>query len=267
MSIRIGIGIDNARYGSIDPDAQAFITAANITDGTQISAINTFVLTLKSGSNVWAKSQSIKPVVGGSSATHAIDLITPASQAMTFFGSPTHNANGLNFNGTSQYATSGRSNAAANTIDFSKFVNVKTDLKTTGSSNVFGCRITGSFNSLIGLERNNGNNNRFAYGFNNANTAVNVAQPFSGLVGVGRNSTTDLTRYYQGAATTYTEARQSTSLSTVQIGVGALVLDTGVASQYFEGCINFVWEGLYLDSTYYNELKAAVLAFNTTLGR
>lgn len=47
----------------VDPDAQAFITAASITDPTQQSAINQLVVDLK-GYNVWTKMKAIYPFVG-----------------------------------------------------------------------------------------------------------------------------------------------------------------------------------------------------------
>ena len=45
-------------FGGFDPDAQAFITAAGITDNTQKTAINTLVLDLK-GYLIWTKFKAI----------------------------------------------------------------------------------------------------------------------------------------------------------------------------------------------------------------
>jgi hypothetical protein len=47
---------------SVDPDAQAFITAAAITNPTQQAAINTLVVDLK-GYNVWTKMKALYPFV------------------------------------------------------------------------------------------------------------------------------------------------------------------------------------------------------------
>jgi len=54
---------------AFDPDAQAFITAASITDPTQQSAINQLVVDLK-GYNIWTKFKAIYPIVGGSASSH-----------------------------------------------------------------------------------------------------------------------------------------------------------------------------------------------------
>ena len=49
---------------TVDPDAQAFITAANITDPTQQTAIIQLVTDLKNY-NLWTKAPAIYPFVGG----------------------------------------------------------------------------------------------------------------------------------------------------------------------------------------------------------
>jgi len=63
---------------AVDPDAQAFITAAGITNPTQQSAINTLVVNLK-GYSIWTKFKAIYPVVGGSASSHAVNLKTPGN--------------------------------------------------------------------------------------------------------------------------------------------------------------------------------------------
>jgi len=94
---------------AFDPDAQAFITAAGITDNTQKSAINTLVLSLKANS-IWTKMKAIYPFVGGTATTHKFNLKNPADTdaafRLTFFGGWTHSANGAQGNGTNTYADS-----------------------------------------------------------------------------------------------------------------------------------------------------------------
>jgi hypothetical protein len=89
----------------VDPDAQAFITAAAITDPTQQSAINTLVTDLK-GYSIWTKFQAIYPVVGGSASAHAVNLKTPGTHNLTYGTGVTHSSNGMVSNGTTGYANS-----------------------------------------------------------------------------------------------------------------------------------------------------------------
>ena len=62
-----GILARAASGGGVDPDAQAFITAAGITNPTQQAAINTLVVDLK-GYNVWTKMKALYPFVGGTAS-------------------------------------------------------------------------------------------------------------------------------------------------------------------------------------------------------
>jgi len=92
--------------GSVDPDAQAFITAATITDPTQQSAINTLVVSLKAN-NLWAKMRAIYPFVGGTATTHKYNLKDPrdlnAAFRLVFNGGWTHSSNGVQGNGINNW--------------------------------------------------------------------------------------------------------------------------------------------------------------------
>lgn len=88
-----------------DPDAQAFFTAASITDNTQKSAVNTLVLSLKSA-NIWTKMKAIYPVVGGVESSHAVNLKQPGTFNLTFQTGWTHSSTGMTSNGAT-YADTG----------------------------------------------------------------------------------------------------------------------------------------------------------------
>lgn len=90
-----------------DADAQAFITAAAITDPTQQVAIDTLVKSLKSN-NIWTKMKAVYPFVGGTASAHKFNLKDPrdldAAFRLVFNGGWTHSANGATPNGTNGYA-------------------------------------------------------------------------------------------------------------------------------------------------------------------
>jgi hypothetical protein len=90
-----------------DSDAQAFITAAAITDPTQISAINNLVVGMKAD-GLWTKMKAIYPFVGGTATTHKYNLKDPrdldAAFRLVFNGGWTHSSNGATPNGTNGYA-------------------------------------------------------------------------------------------------------------------------------------------------------------------
>jgi len=91
----------------IDPDAEAFLTAAAITDPTITSAIDTLVVQLKAD-GIWTKMKALYPFVGGTASTHKYNLKDPqdtdAAFRLVFNGGWTHSANGALPNGTNGYA-------------------------------------------------------------------------------------------------------------------------------------------------------------------
>jgi hypothetical protein len=106
---RVGdtVTVEVAAGGGLDPDAEAFLTAASITDATITGAIDTLVTDLKSF-GLWNKMRAIYPFVGGTASTHKWNLKDPRdannAQRAEFFGGITHSATGADPNGTNGYA-------------------------------------------------------------------------------------------------------------------------------------------------------------------
>jgi hypothetical protein len=89
---------------AFDADAQAFITAASITDPTQQSAVNQLVLDWKAD-GIWNDIDEAYPYVGSNSTAHRYDIKSATAKG-TFFGGVTHNGNGVTFNGTTGFMSS-----------------------------------------------------------------------------------------------------------------------------------------------------------------
>jgi hypothetical protein len=79
---------------SVDPDAFRFLEIANITDPTQVAAINNLVVGLK-GSSLWDKMVAIYPFVGGTAYTHKWNLKNTTLYTVDWFGAITHDSNGI----------------------------------------------------------------------------------------------------------------------------------------------------------------------------
>lgn len=92
---------------AIDSDAQAFVSAAELSDSTQITAVDNLVINLKSA-GLWSKMKAIYPMVGGTASSHKWNLKDPrdldAAFRLQFNGGWTHNTNGITGNGTNVYA-------------------------------------------------------------------------------------------------------------------------------------------------------------------
>lgn len=101
---------------STDTDASNYIaaviaTGASLTDNQKL-AVTKFTVSRK-WFNTWSDADVIAPIVGGTAAAHAVML--KGTNSMTYANTPTHDANGIAFNGTSSYADTGfRPSIAAN---------------------------------------------------------------------------------------------------------------------------------------------------------
>ncbi len=91
-----------------DTDASNYIaaviaTGASLTDNQKL-AVTKFTVSRK-WFNTWSDADVIAPIIGGSATAHAVML--KGTNAMTYVNTPTHDANGITFNGTSSYANTG----------------------------------------------------------------------------------------------------------------------------------------------------------------
>jgi hypothetical protein len=95
-------GLTNILTPTADPNAQAFIEAAGITDPTEISAITNLVVDLKTY-NIWDKMKAIYPMVGGTATSQKYNLKNPNTFIGTFVGGWTHSSTGVTGNGVNAY--------------------------------------------------------------------------------------------------------------------------------------------------------------------
>ena len=102
--------------------AKAFISVANITDSTQITAINYLVKQLVDN-NLMSKFRVIYPMIGGDATKHRYNLVDTGAFQLTFVGGWTHGVNGTIPNGVNAYATTGfvPSTIAENNMHFSYY--------------------------------------------------------------------------------------------------------------------------------------------------
>jgi hypothetical protein len=109
---RIAIETNINNYYSVypvvsDPDAQAFVSAAELTSQTQANAVNTLVIGMKA-QGLWTKMKAIYPMVGGTASTHKFNLKNPldtnAAFRLTFSGTWVHSNTGALPNGTNAFA-------------------------------------------------------------------------------------------------------------------------------------------------------------------
>lgn len=260
-----GFGFDIFRYNPLmggiafDPDAQAFITAASITDPTQQSAVNQLVLHLK-GYSLWTKGSVILPYLGGNATAHRVNLKT-ATNGITFSGGVTHNSNGVTYNGTTGYGSVNFQTTVANQYNRSIFQYIRTQSTLDGTS------WQGAFNgtNAFGFQNTSQSTYRLlSVGLNNLaspNLSINY-----GLLGVTVTANNSSKAYNGSTVKTTNNTPNATPNSNEACYSGALN-NSGSPILYSGSNVAFEFYGDGLTDTDVSNLNTAVQTFQTTLGR
>ena len=247
----------------VDPDAQAFITAAAITNPTQQAAINTLVVDLK-GYNVWSKMKALYPFVGGTAATHKWNLKNPLDTDAAFRifwnGGVTHSSNGVQFGGVNGWGNTYLTPSTTLTLNNGSLSFYS---RTNGNSLgvEIGTRITGSDVSL-GI-----------YGTTPLSGSINT------FIDSAQLTVTDTLGFYQitrtGGGTQKVFKNTSSNLKTISATTPALTQpiylgclnNNGAAAFYSNRQCAFASIGDGLTDTEAANFYTAVQTFQTTLGR
>lgn len=244
---------------STDADAQAFITAASITDPTQQSAINTLVTDLK-GYSIWTKMKALYPLVGGTSSTHKWNLKDPrdldAAYRLVFSGGWTHSSTGALPNGTNGYADTklvAQGTLSLNSTSFGVYSRTNTDLLAPSIGN-----LTGAASAECSLWLRYSNTSYIRINGGTASTATNSNS--QGLFIANRTSSTQIIYQIRGTQSTLSNSSNSLSTNSFQLG--------GVSPNFFDTKqLAFAFIGDGLTSQNMTDLNTAVVAFQTALSR
>jgi hypothetical protein len=207
-----------------DPDAQAFLTAASITDPTITTAIDNFVVGMKTD-GLWSKMTGLYPFVGGTADTHKWNLKDPrdldAAYRLNFVGTFTHNSNGI----------TGTQNSAADTFINPSVVDNQRHMSVYVRGNDFPTPVINQYE--MGLFVAGGNewgligrySNNLAYaGFGATFTSVSSTDARGFWTGIQEVSTVRLLKN----GTQVVSASATVTNSNAKIGVGGQLTSAGV---------------------------------------
>lgn len=255
-----GILARSASGGGVDPDAQAFITAASITDPTQQSAINQLVVDLK-GYNIWSKMKALYPFVGGTAAQHKWNLKDPrdldAAFRLVFSGGVTHSANGALFNGTNGFADTKLASSgtlAQNSTHFSAYS------RTNNASG--GYIIANGSSGATGESRmfTRWFDNNLYYAVNSGTQLVTANSDSRGYFIANRIASGTQSVVIRGTKVDTTLASNGLSTNTFRIC-------SALSTAYDNKQIAFASIGDGFTATELSNLNTTVVAFQTTLSR
>jgi hypothetical protein len=242
----------------LDPDAEAFLLAAGITDPTITSAVNDFVIGAKT-TTLWSDLYVILPVVGGNSTTTRYCMKTALTK-VTWYGGVTHNSDGVEFNGTNGYGEVDWN--APNTYNRTAVESVKDSVAgNEGWSGVFSGQVFG-----VQLRRTGGGNlETVALGLNTL-AAVNISnRPFGIRTMVVEANATNGGKHYHEDVLIH-QATPNANPNGLNYFIGALN-SSGSPILYNRRKENFFAFGNSLTPTQISQLTTLINNFNTTLGR
>jgi hypothetical protein len=248
-----------------DPDAQAFITAAAITDPTQQGAINTLVVDLK-GYGIWTKMKALYPFCGGSASSHKFNLKDPrdldAAFRLFFSGGWTHSSTGALPNGTNAFANSFCKTVTDISVNSHSFGIYSRTNDTTGTQ-AYGVFEGSGFDNIIQHWISNGS---FTDGAS-SNMLSYTANPTTSLIMLTRRSQTDWQAYRAGVSLG-TRTTGCSFLTGKNFFFAARNDGSNLTAEFYckqQLAFGFIGDGL--TNTESGNLYTAVQAFQTTLGR
>ena len=263
---------------SIDTDAQAFITAASITDSTQQSAINTLVTQLKTY-GIWSKMKALYPFVGGTASSHKWNLKDPrdldAAYRLVFNGGWTHTSTGALPNGNNGYADTKLNVLSAltannNHITYYSRTNDPTSNRRIemGIESNFGVY---NLNMRLLLTGYWGITNSFLFGAGNATSGIGVSSTNTDSRGFYQGnilSPSNRKAYKNGILVGSNTSLESQSLPNVNMYIGCTnVYDYPRPFDYTNKEVSFSSIGGGLTDAEAANFYTAVQTFQTTLGR
>jgi hypothetical protein len=242
-------------------DAQAFITAAGITDPTQKSAIITLVADLKTY-GIWTKMKAIYPIVGGTASQHKYNLKDPrdldVAFRLNFSTGWTHSSTGMLPNGTSAFADTFLNTSTQLNVNSHSFGMYSRTNNTTGSQAI------GSFDNTPRFLQNNLSLGNFVSGLVSSVISY-TANPSTSLLMLTRTSST-LSKAFRAGVLLGQETVIMGTLPPFNFYLGARN-NAGPPALYSVHQCAFAFIGDGLTDTNVANLYTAVQAFQTTLSR
>jgi lysophospholipase L1-like esterase len=216
--------------GGLDIDAKAYITAAGLTDSTQILSINNFVKGLKEVS-LWNKMYAIYPFIGGTAATHKWNLKDSrdldAAFRLTFNGAAaTHNQYGIDWPAVATINANTHFNPSADPYNFGMTAYI--------GNNIDQGYIMGNFNGSASANLQGGGRKPTGSIYNVSPYAVALPTPLYslynifGVVSLNRTSNVYSSIYRNGI-------KMGSNTATESASVNAIIFLNNVTSNFSAG--------------------------------
>lgn len=256
-----------------DADADAYFTATGLSDITKMDALNDLVIGLKAD-GLWTECVAIFPFPGDTAAINSVNLKSPGTFDLIFFGGLTHSSTGMLPDGSTGYADTG---LVPSTYLATGDTHLSYYSRTANTYNKvdIGC-FTGVNYHGLALRIYYSGDTAFSYAYDGGSSLDRANLNSSGnsnSQGFYVGSRTSGTSHYMYknaiAGTQVTNLTGNFPSITDTVKIGAASHDGTIPSSSFYGnreCA-FASIGFGLDSTQVSDLYTLVQAYQTALGR
>lgn len=249
--------------GTGDPDVDAFVSCANLTDPTQIAAVLALATSLK-GNSLWNSFDAIYPFVGGNASAHSCNLKKAGTFSITWHGGVTHNAFGVTGDGTTGYGDTGFNPAVAGGIYANNSAYMGIYSRTSNFTSLglpFGCTDGNSFSYILA------DSGTKLDGFLNSNgtdTTVQTVPNFLGNISIVRTEALHYILYGPGGTTSV----GSSSVGLPNTSVFVLAQNViGFPASFFPGNLASFAIGGGFSAGQMANIHSAFTTYQTTLNR
>jgi hypothetical protein len=249
-----------------DPDAQVYLEAVTAAGGTLNQTIsgatNQLFIDLK-GQGLYSKMRSFYPMIGGTSASIAIDAYDPGTGSdITWSGGWTFNASGATSNGTNAYGDTNVLSSVLTLNDLHLSVYMLNNTVYTGSGKTY---IGASNSTQYNVIAQEGTPREF-YGVSSSGGITTTGSPLpQGMYCISTTANTSQNLYRNGTLRTNNTGSAVAAINR-SLYIGAMN-NNGTAIQYYDNTFSFVTIGAGLNQTQVTNLYNIIQTFNTTLNR
>jgi hypothetical protein len=247
-----------------DADAQAFVTAADIQDQVEATAVNNLVIGMKAD-GLWTKMKAVYPFVGVSSTSNSYNLRNTAQYQINWNGGWTWNSNGVTGNGVNGWGNTGLIPNSALTLNST---HQSLYIRNTGNLGVddFGSATNGTTSLMRMIVKNSGTNDHIIDHYAVAQRITGTVADSTGFFVVSRENSTSLKSKRNDVSLGTNTNSNTGTLPTHALYLGALN-NIGTAVNYTARNYAFASAGDGLSDTDMTNLRNRVVTFQTALNR
>jgi len=253
------------KFSGNDQNVINFVNATGITNYDTISALDTFVTTLKND-GIWSKLYSLYPFVGGTEQTNKYNLINTGSYLLAFTGSWGYNNNGISSNGTDTFADTSFT-PTASVADYTKnsSLSVYVRTNTTSSGYDMGCEDIVVTRTYF-ISKNLSNTSQYDIGINALTTPAAVTGSGFWIATVSGSSANNQ-RIFRDGSTIANQTNNITSTPNARIYLAANNFRNISTNSFTSESYSLASIGQGFTDTQASLYNTAVQTFQTTLGR